>query len=117
MATRAAKAQEPSKAFFSSALQEDIEARFALQQSREAGFDPGVFSVNVSAEQLRLPGLAQEVIAAARDHRIEPRCLELEITETAFISQATEHVERNVRALRQHGFTVALDDFGTGSPP
>lgn len=188
MATRAAKAQEPSKVFFSNALQEDIEARFALQQSlrraiaedeffvvfqpqvdlpgsrirgfevlvrwcrdgqpvppahfipeaersglivplgslvlqqaaqgyarmREAGFDPGVLSLNISAEQLRLPGLAQEIIAAARDHRIDPACLELEITETAFISQATEHVERNVRALRQHGFSVALDDFGTG---
>ena len=44
---------------------------------------------------------------------LDPRRLELEITETLLLSRSDE-TERGLRDLRQLGLKIALDDFGTG---
>lgn len=70
-------------------------------------------SVNVSAVQLRNPAFPETVLTAIRASGIDPRRLELEITETSFIENE-EACERNIVALREYGIRIALDDFGTG---
>lgn len=70
-------------------------------------------SVNVSAVQLRSPGLAKRVLDALNRHGLDPSRLQLEVTETFLVAQP-ERAKRALEALRSHGITIALDDFGTG---
>jgi EAL domain-containing protein (putative c-di-GMP-specific phosphodiesterase class I) len=70
-------------------------------------------AVNLSAQQLRSPGLVQSVDALLKRHGLKGRDLELEITE----SVAMENPERAIdqlQALRDLGIQLAIDDFGTG---
>ncbi len=70
-------------------------------------------AVNVSAVQLRNPRFAARAIAIVRDSGLDPRKLELEITETSFLDNLG-HCGPNLAALRAQGMRIALDDFGTG---
>jgi diguanylate cyclase (GGDEF)-like protein/PAS domain S-box-containing protein len=70
-------------------------------------------AVNLSAQQLRSPGLVQSVDALLKRHGLKGSDLELEITE----SVAMENPERAIgqlQALRDLGVQLAIDDFGTG---
>jgi diguanylate cyclase (GGDEF)-like protein/PAS domain S-box-containing protein len=70
-------------------------------------------AVNVSARQLREPGLIDDVAGALRETGLEPGLLEIEITETATLSTAG-HADSVLHRLREMGVSVSLDDFGTG---
>ncbi len=70
-------------------------------------------AVNVSAVELRNPAYAMKVAKLLLAIGMDPRRLELEITESTLIDSAG-HCEHNIRALRALGVTIALDDFGTG---
>jgi len=70
-------------------------------------------AVNVSAVQIMSSGFAARVSAILRETRVDPRLIELEITETAFMSNL-ETAASTLRELRQLGLHIALDDFGTG---
>ncbi len=76
------------------------------------GAVPAMLSVNVSARDLREPGLAAEVGALLAAYGIEPGRITCEITETAALEggQALTALEE----LRALGVRVSLDDFGTG---
>jgi diguanylate cyclase (GGDEF)-like protein/PAS domain S-box-containing protein len=70
-------------------------------------------NVNVSPEQLLEPGFHDEVVQALAATGLRPERLEIEVTESIFLRDAS--VARN--ALEQAmalGCSVALDDFGTG---
>ncbi|MEL6541656.1 MAG: EAL domain-containing protein [Pseudomonadota bacterium] len=70
-------------------------------------------NVNVSPEQLLEPDFPQQVIDALATSGLRPERLEIEVTESIFVRDAS--VARN--ALEQAmalGCSVALDDFGTG---
>lgn len=70
-------------------------------------------AVNVSALQLRQADFAERLLAQLRQHGIDPRQLELEITETTVLDPegtAVEHLHR----LRTAGIGISLDDFGRG---
>lgn len=70
-------------------------------------------AVNLSATQLRDPGLKLVIERTLERHRLSPQALELELTETA----ATEDAERTFAlfgALRTLGVKLAIDDFGSG---
>ena len=69
--------------------------------------------VNVSPLQLRTPGFATRVQAILGETGLAPKRLELEITETAYVSNAAE-CQPNIKLLRAIGVRIALDDFGTG---
>lgn len=70
-------------------------------------------SVNISARQFAQAELSG-IVAQVLDHtRIEPSCLELEITESVVMDQSEASVER-LRGLRALGVRLVLDDFGTG---
>jgi EAL domain-containing protein (putative c-di-GMP-specific phosphodiesterase class I) len=95
--------------------------REACQQAREwQGRYPSVSSdlplivgVNLSARQLRHPGLLEDVEGALRESGLDPRWLTLEITESAVVGDGESRVGI-LRKLREQGVRFALDDFGTG---
>ncbi|MCU0670379.1 MAG: EAL domain-containing protein [Myxococcota bacterium] len=70
-------------------------------------------SVNLSAHQLRSGRLVEQVHAALRDAGIEPRALELEITESVLM-QDEPRVVAALETLRAEGVSISIDDFGTG---
>ncbi|MGT2516856.1 EAL domain-containing protein (plasmid) [Sphingomonas panni] len=75
--------------------------------------EPYRIAVNLSPVQLGhvdLPRLVQQVLL---DTGLSPARLELEITETAMITDPvrTIHILRQLKAI---GVSVAMDDFGTG---
>ncbi len=70
-------------------------------------------SVNVSAVQFGSPNLVPTILSALAETGIEPRRLELEITESVLMNDhgTTLEMLHNVRAA---GVRVSMDDFGTG---
>jgi len=75
----------------------------------------GQFSVavNLSAHQLRHPGLVEQVRVALAKHELPASSLCLELTESALLEDLDRHF-RVLMALRDLGVRLALDDFGTG---
>ena len=70
-------------------------------------------NVNVSPEQLLEPGFHQEVVEALAVTGLRPERLEVEVTESIFLRDAS--VARNaLEQVMALGCSVALDDFGTG---
>jgi len=78
--------------------------------------DQGVeirLAVNLSALQFRQANLPESIATTLQKHRIPPRLLELEITESMLmrdVSQAIDILER----LKEMQIRIAIDDFGTG---
>ena len=70
-------------------------------------------AVNLSARQLALPGLTQTVQEALAASGLDPRWLDLELTESALIGGG-EAASAKLRTLRGLGLRVSVDDFGTG---
>jgi diguanylate cyclase (GGDEF)-like protein/PAS domain S-box-containing protein len=70
-------------------------------------------SVNVSTKQFANSRLVECVQESLAESGLDPRCLKLEITESAIMSDPTAAAEtlNNLRAL---GISISLDDFGTG---
>jgi diguanylate cyclase (GGDEF)-like protein/PAS domain S-box-containing protein len=89
--------------------------RTACAQARlwlDAGHPPFRMAVNVSAYQIRSDRIVEVVRSALSDARLDPRLLELEVTEGALqtVVEAAEILGR----LKAVGVQLALDDFGTG---
>jgi diguanylate cyclase (GGDEF)-like protein len=70
-------------------------------------------AVNLSPVQIRAPGAALGILTALRDAKLDPRRLELEVTESLFIDD-NQHTARFIEDLSAEGVRFALDDFGTG---
>ena len=70
-------------------------------------------AVNVSAVQIMSKGFTDRVAAILAGTEVDPRLIELEITETAFMSDLVTAAS-TLRDLRRLGLHIALDDFGTG---
>ncbi|WP_315927789.1 putative bifunctional diguanylate cyclase/phosphodiesterase [Mesorhizobium sp. SP-1A] len=70
-------------------------------------------SFNLSAHDLNTPENVLAVIAIIETGCFDPRRLDLEITETAFLHDF-ELVRQSIEMLRLMGCGVSLDDFGTG---
>jgi diguanylate cyclase (GGDEF)-like protein len=87
----------------------------ACRQAR-AWQDEGLhlrMAVNLSARQFRQDGLIETVRGALSMARLEPRFLELELTESAVMQDAETSVQI-MRRLSDLGVRISVDDFGTG---
>lgn len=84
-----------------------------LVRARALGLSLPRLAINISAIELLAGGLAARIGEIARAHRVEPSCLEIEITETAVISDPGS-ATRELESIRALGASVAIDDFGTG---
>jgi diguanylate cyclase (GGDEF)-like protein len=83
-----------------------------MQRWREEGIDVSV-SVNLSASDFGTMETLAVVRSALSRHAQPPEALEIEVTETAILSNP-EGAVALVGALREMGVRIALDDFGTG---
>ena len=69
--------------------------------------------VNLSAVQCMQEKLATSYINIMKKYDVDPKYINLEITETAQSNRAT--LLRNMEKLRDYGVSFSLDDFGTGN--
>jgi len=72
-----------------------------------------VVSVNLSPRFVRQPDAVSDITGIVRAAGVDPRCLQLEITERTALTDV-EHTVATLHALRTMGMRVAIDDFGTG---
>jgi diguanylate cyclase (GGDEF)-like protein len=79
----------------------------------QAGLDIGLIAVNVSMVEFRDKDFLAGVRAILNDTGLDPRHLELELTESGLM-QDTETTATVLRALKDLGVRLAIDDFGTG---
>ncbi len=70
-------------------------------------------AVNVAPSQFRLRNLADQIRRALDDSGLDPKLLEIELTETAVMSDAEESIQL-LEAISRMGVLVSVDDFGTG---
>ncbi len=78
-----------------------------------AGLTPPRIAVNISSQQLREPEFVGLIDGLLREHGLEARSLELEITERTLMENNRVNIA-TLRALRERGIHIAVDDFGTG---
>jgi diguanylate cyclase (GGDEF)-like protein len=83
------------------------------QDWRERGIADIPIAVNVSAREFRQAGLVEQVRGAILAHGLEPRHIEIELTESLVMSDGDRSIEA-LEELHGAGFSIALDDFGTG---
>lgn len=81
---------------------------------RAAGVAFGHVAINSCAADYAANDFAERLLAmlAARD--LDPRMIEVEVTEGIFLGRGSHHVARALAKLNSHGVRIALDDFGTG---
>jgi len=70
-------------------------------------------AVNLSTKHFRTADIASLVSESAKTAGIEPKRLELEITESLLIENP-EDMAQKLRDLKRAGMMIAMDDFGTG---
>ncbi len=89
------------------------EAIHQLERWRRLGLVSLRMAVNVSALQFSRRDFASAVTRHLRRADIDPKDLELEITESAVMLDLG-HAARQLNLLSALGVSIALDDFGTG---
>jgi diguanylate cyclase (GGDEF)-like protein len=90
--------------------------RTACRQNKawqDAGLAHINICVNVSARQFKEKNWVSRVTSALRESRLEPKYLELELTET-LIMQDVDQAIATMKELQILGVQLAIDDFGTG---
>jgi diguanylate cyclase (GGDEF)-like protein/PAS domain S-box-containing protein len=90
--------------------------RTACSQAKkwqDEGFPALPVAVNVSALQFRQDGFCNLAATVLADTGLDPRYLELEITESVLLSDV-EVVSSVLQGLKEMGVKLAIDDFGTG---
>jgi len=84
----------------------------SLSDWRQKGFDLKL-TVNISGRQFIDTDLARDVLSAAKQAQLDPKLLEIELTENA----AVENLEKAatiLNRLNRKGVHIVIDDFGTG---
>ncbi|RDJ20256.1 EAL domain-containing protein [Bosea caraganae] len=93
----------------------DLTWSILRQACREAAGWPKdvTLALNISPIQLKDPALPTQLLTILRQERMSPKRLEIEITESALVSDL-ETAKLTLTALQSIGVKVSLDDFGTG---
>jgi PAS domain S-box-containing protein len=82
-------------------------------RTQTPGLEHVSMAVNMSALQAHDASLGHDVRGALTRHRLQPKDLVLELTETALLRAAPSTITI-LRALHTDGLGIAIDDFGTG---
>jgi diguanylate cyclase (GGDEF)-like protein len=93
----------------------ELSDQLLRQACSEAARWPAALSLtfNLSATQLRDPGLTDRLLAILGNAGVEPPRLELDIKESALLGDG-EAAAPAIAQLRAAGMRIALDDFGMG---
>ena len=79
----------------------------------DLGIEFEKLSINISTVEIKQKDFKEQLLYLCDRYNIEPRMIELEITERTFM--AIEDGEVNLfNDIVKEGFKIALDDFGTG---
>ncbi|GET43359.1 bifunctional diguanylate cyclase/phosphodiesterase [Microseira wollei] len=78
-----------------------------------AGLPPLRMAVNLSARQFMQQNLSEKIAQVLEETGLEPRYLEIEITETTAI-QDIDFTISVLQTLKNMGIYISMDDFGTG---
>ena len=71
------------------------------------------FAINVSPKELLVSGFEDQIESVTNKYKIDPKRIELEITESA-IMESYQAAQKKLERLNQRGFRISIDDFGTG---
>src|SRR6185503_19209312 len=94
----------------------DFVMRTACAQNKawqDKGLTPMRISVNFSARQFQQATFIADVSHILKETNLDPRWLELELTESSIMKDPEEAIEK-LHELKLMGISVAIDDFGTG---
>ena len=80
---------------------------------QDKGLAPMRLSVNFSARQFQQPSFITTVAEILKETNLDPRWLELELTESSIMKEPEQAIEK-LHELKLMGIRVAIDDFGTG---
>ncbi|OEF97669.1 putative bifunctional diguanylate cyclase/phosphodiesterase [Desulfuribacillus alkaliarsenatis] len=89
------------------------EACHQNKQWQNQGLAPRPVAVNVSPLQFLQNDFVPKIEKILRETGLEPKYLDLEITESIAMTDINEAVKK-VKRLRDLGIQVSIDDFGTG---
>ena len=84
-----------------------------LARWREAGLRKFPVTINVSGVQFKSRRLVEQLQDAIRVNGLEARDLEIELTESALVSEG-DAASSTLDAMALAGFRLVVDDFGTG---
>ncbi|MGN7358317.1 bifunctional diguanylate cyclase/phosphodiesterase [Paenibacillus sp. SAF-054] len=82
------------------------------KQWQEAGYKPICVSVNLSMRQFLQPQLAEQIGHILDEIGLDPKYVELEITESMTFDKETAFEQ--LHRLKELGVFISIDDFGTG---
>ncbi|MBJ6802557.1 putative bifunctional diguanylate cyclase/phosphodiesterase [Geomonas propionica] len=88
------------------------EACVQCKRWHQEGFPLSV-SVNVSIKQVMQEGFSEMVVGTLLEVGLEPKYLDLELTESMLMEKAAESVAL-LRMFKSLGVQISIDDFGTG---
>jgi len=91
----------------------DLACEFASSWSVDSTVELPRISVNISPSQIRSDKFADIVLQSLQKHNLDPKMLELEITEEALI-ESHENAMSVIEQLQAYGIAFSIDDFGTG---
>jgi len=89
------------------------EACLDMRRWLDAGMRPMRVAVNASERLFRDSNLVESIAVALAAADLDPRHLEIEVTER-MITQEAERASRAIERLADMGVKVSIDDFGTG---
>ena len=84
-----------------------------LREDIDAGRPVLPVSINVSRVDFYSPNLVQVFEGLIEKYNLDPRLLELELTESAYVENPQQIIEIT-ESLQARGFVILMDDFGSG---
>jgi diguanylate cyclase (GGDEF)-like protein/PAS domain S-box-containing protein len=84
-----------------------------IKKWQSMGLDPLNVAVNLSGHQFNQDDLVHKVEKQVVQSGIDPKFLELELTETILMENSNSAISR-LKTLSEFGLRLSIDDFGTG---
>ncbi|HSG34015.1 MAG TPA: EAL domain-containing protein, partial [Sphingomonadaceae bacterium] len=80
----------------------------------DAGIEFGRVAINAAPAEFLRNDYAERLLEVLDRNGVPPSCIEVEVTEHAFVELGWDYVARALDRLKAAGVTISLDDFGTG---
>lgn len=90
-----------------------MESCSQIKKWQKQGINDLIVAVNISGLQFRQKGLPAIIDRVLKKTGLEPKYLELELTESLLIEDVDQVVEI-MHTLKDRGIKLSIDDFGTG---